>query len=144
MKSATLKKRWVMFLSLLTATLVLGGCFHGKNHPRSGEMMFEYIAWKLDLSEEQQALLDDVHQEMQAIREQQQEQRKQDREAVINLVMADTLDTGAAMALLQQKQTTLMAKAPGVLEKIAALHATLTPEQKNIIIEKLNKMHQHH
>lgn len=139
-----LTKRWFMILAIVAGSLSLSGCFNDKPHHKGGEMMFEYIAWKLDLSDEQQALLDDVRQEMKMIREQHREQRAQDKDTVIALINADTLDTATAMTLLQKKQAMIAANAPSVLEKLAAFHATLTPEQKATIIEKLNKMERHH
>lgn len=138
-----IKKRTLMVVMVLAATLGLSGCFNGKPHPK-GEMMFEYIAWKLDLSDQQQNLLDEVRQELKKIHQQEAEQRAKDKESVVALINAETLDTDAAMTLLQNKQQTMSRHAPAVLEKVAAFHATLTPEQKEIIIKKLNKMERYH
>ena len=140
----TIGKRWLMVLALVAASLSLTGCFNDKSHHKGGEMMFEYIAWKLDLSDEQQVLLDEVRQEMKKIHQQHREQRAQDKDTVIALINADTLDTTTAMTLLQKKQAMIAANAPAVLDKIAAFHATLTPQQKAIVIEKLNKMDRYH
>lgn len=144
MSLTTQGKRWIGFIAVLLGSLSLAGCFHGKGHHRGGEMMFEYAAWKLDLSEEQQALLEDVRTEMKKIREQNHEQRQQGKAELIGLIEADTLDTSAAMNLFNKRQAIIATHAPQVLDKIAAFHATLTPEQKEIIIEKLNKMDKYH
>ena len=143
MKLFDFNKRWFGLIALLVGSLSLAGCFHDRPH-RGGDMMFDYLSWKLDLNEEQQELLNDIRAEIESIREQTREQRAQDKLTAITLIQADTLDTNAAMVLLNKKQDTINAHAPAVLEKVAALHATLSPEQKTVIIEKLNKMGHHH
>ncbi|MCG8669498.1 MAG: Spy/CpxP family protein refolding chaperone [Pseudomonadales bacterium] len=144
MTISSLKKRWIAIIAVVIGSLSLAGCFHGKSHHRGGEMMFEYVAWKLDLNDEQQALMDDVKAELKKARKDMHEQRKQDKQAVIALIEAETLDTEAAMSIFNKKQAAINEHAPAVLEKIAALHATLTPEQKAKVIAKLNSMGKHH
>ena len=143
MNLSDLNKRWIGFIAIILGSLSLAGCFHDRPH-KGGDMMFDYLSWKLDLNEEQQGLLEEIRTEMDTIREQTREQRAEDKATAIALIKADTLDTTAAMALLNKKQDTINTHAPSVLEKVAALHATLSAEQKNIIIEKLNKMRHHH
>lgn len=144
MTDKLLSKRWLGFFVLLIGSLTLGGCFHGKPHHKHGDMMFEYVAWKLDLTEQQQVLLDDIRNEMKEIRKEHKAQRQQDKATIIGLIQADTLDTTAALSMLQQKQAIMNQYAPQVLQKVAALHATLTPEQKQTIIERINEMGQRH
>lgn len=139
MSLSTIKKRWIVLFTVIIGSLSLGGCFHGKGHHK-GEMMFEYLSWKLDFSDEQQVLLEDVKTEMMKARQSMKEQRKQDKASFIALINNETLDTEAAMALFDKKHQAIEAHAPAVLEKVAVLHATLTPEQKEKIVEKIEHM----
>lgn len=148
MKITANPKSWIAFVTLVIASLSLAGCFHGKSH-HGGEKMFEYLSWKLDLNDEQQLLLDEVQAELKKARQETREQRQQDKAALIALIESDTLDTQEALALFNRKQATMNTYAPAMLDKLAALHATLNPEQKATIIERINTMskrygHKHH
>ena len=143
MKKTGLPKLWLTIIMLFFSSFALAGCFHDKHH-RGGDMMFEYLSWKLDLNEQQQTMLDDIKSEMRKIHEQTKTEKQQDKASAVALIEAETLDTNAVMTLINKKQNTINTHAPGIVEKLAALHATLTPEQKAIIVDKINNMGPHH
>lgn len=142
MRKHPLIKRWIALFTIALGSIGLAGCFPGGGHHK-GEAMFEMIAWKLDFNDEQQAKLEDIKAEMKRIRGEMKSQRESDKASLITLIQNETFDTTAAAQLVAQKQIAITQYTPSVLEKIAALHATLTPEQKAKIIARIEEGPKH-
>lgn len=142
MRKHTLIKRWIALFTIALGSIGLAGCFQGGGHHK-GEAMFDMIAWKLDFNDAQQAKLEDIKAEMKRIRGEMKAQRENDKASLIALIENETFDTAAAAQLVTQKQMAITQYTPSVLEKIAALHATLSPEQKAKIIAKIEEGPRH-
>ncbi len=134
-----MKKRTIASLAIISTLVVfLTGCFANSPEERAG-WITDRIAYKLDLTDEQQEKLQAVKNEILKNREAMHQDRLQHLQQVKALVTADTLDTIAIKELIQAKVNRVKSLSDPVLEKLVAFHASLTPEQKQQIADFLEK-----
>ena len=128
--------RPVKFVLVLLAGGVLATACKPHDGPHGG-MMFDVIAHRLDLSSAQEEKLLAIKDEMKRLRKESMAEKQSHKQVVINMITADTLDQQQVLDLFQQHQKQITAAAPSVVEKIATFHATLTPEQKEKIVNRI-------
>lgn len=132
-------------LKLIAATVVLGllaACsgHHGGEH--RGGMMFDMIAYKLDFSDEQEALLGQIRSEVQLIRSETQSQRDGQRAEFITLFKAPRLDLDKLNSMMDNHKQHREEFAPRVMPLVVELHASLTDAQKDKVLGYMEKWHQ--
>ncbi|MBL4703453.1 MAG: periplasmic heavy metal sensor [Flavobacteriales bacterium] len=141
-----INKRFSKKVALLLAVIITGGLLTAckPHHGGPGGMMFDIMAYKLDLSDSQEEKLFAIGDEMKRIHEEHQADREVLKRTLIELVNDDEIDQQQVMGLLQEHQDRMTSAAPGVLEKIVDFHATLNSEQKAKIVEKIESHKGHH
>ncbi len=129
----------------LLAIIVGGGLMMGCH--RSPEDRIEHIssriASKLDFNEQQKGLLKEITEEMKKDFAEEKSIRMGKFSEAKNLLLADALDTVKVKSLIKERQARMDQKVDKYLDKVSALHRTLTPEQKKEIIEKAEKFQKH-
>ena len=128
--------RPIKFVLVLLAGGVLATACKPHDGPHGG-MMFDVIAHRLDLSDTQEEKLLAIKDEMKRLRKEAMAEKQSHKQIVIDMITADTLDQQQVLDLFQQHQDKLRAAAPSVVEKIANFHATLTSEQKEKIVKRI-------
>lgn len=140
MSTLVTKKRVVTFIIILFAITGLTACKDGaRDKDKHMGMFFDYMAYKLDFTPEQERILDRIQTQVKTIKAESREQRAASKQAFVALIEADELDTDQLQSMMDNHQQRMEQHAPKIMPLLAELHATLTPEQKSKIIERLNK-----
>lgn len=103
----------------------------------------ETIAYKLDFNDQQKALLADIVGEMKKDFAEEKALRQSMKGDLKSMILADDIDKEKVKTLIKERQARMDSKVDKYLDKVAALHKTLTPEQKKEIVEKIEKMQRH-
>lgn len=126
----------------MVAVLVAGGLMTGCK--RSPDEKIEKIGSKissyLDFSEQQDQILKEITAELKTDFATERAYRKSMATEVETLLMAENLDTSRVKQIIEERNARMNQKVDKYLTKVAALHKTLTPEQKKEILEKLQKL----
>ena len=144
MKRAT---KWtITLLGSLALITGLSGCnrghwgFHHHNDPvKKAEWIKEEIDDHLDLTDPQKQQLDQLADTLLTIHLERKESRKQHREQAKALIAAPTLDQTIVLGMVQEHTDYVDLKAPEVIAAIARFTDTLNQEQRNEILEKMDK-----
>lgn len=141
MKSTAINQsaKWLAALLIVGA---LAACSGHRGSEFRMEKMFDFVAYKLDFTDQQELMLDDIQREITLIREQSSELRKQQHDQMIALFQADELDVVAIEQLIHQRHNTMKEHMPRVMPLVKQLHATLSLEQKQKVVEFVNRHHQ--
>ncbi len=129
----------------LVAVLVAGGLLTSCN--RSPEEKIEKFSDKissyLDFTENQDRILKEIASEAKKDYAAEREFRETIASEMEALLMAENLDTSRVKQIIEERSTRMNQKVDKYLTKVAALHKTLTPEQKKEILEKFKKLQKH-
>ena len=104
-----------------------------------GERMLERVAERLELDDNQRAALETLSGEIRETRELMRGGDGDVREELQGLLVADTLDQGAALALIQARTAAMDAQAPELVAAAAVFLDGLDAEQKAEVTEFLDK-----
>jgi uncharacterized membrane protein len=131
--------RPMKFIAVILLISALAAC---QGHHRSEHnmgMMFDFIAYKLDFTEQQQTILADIQKQVNQIKEETKTHRQQQHEQMIAMFEAPRLDIERLEQLMNQRHDQMKVYAPRVLPLVEQLHATLSPEQKQDVLEFVSK-----
>lgn len=118
----------------------LGASCHrfGKPDPeRKAAFINGRISSKLDFNDEQEAKLKGVSDEVVALVKEFKALRDRDHDALVALVKEPELDQAKVLAAVKERREKIEARTPAIVAKLAALHKTLTPEQREEIVEMI-------
>lgn len=124
----------------LAGTLLLGltGCF--KHSPEEkAEWITDRVASKLELDETQKGKLVALKDEIMKARKDLQADRESSFDEVRTMVKSDVMNKDSIKALFDQKHQKMEQHADPVLDKLIDFHASLTVEQKQQIVEFMDK-----
>ncbi|MGI9295748.1 MAG: Spy/CpxP family protein refolding chaperone [Pseudomonadales bacterium] len=132
------RSRYKLSAALLMSGLLSAGLAYASDGLHA-QRLAGFVAYMLDFSDEQQAKLRDIQQELQSIRDETQAYRQRHREEARQMLQADTLDVERIQQLMEQHHRQAQKYAPRLLPLIAELHATLTQAQKDKIDRHIGK-----
>ena len=146
-------KKGVIMLRKLTIIAVVAligigstffvGCQH-RGHQRGAAFMMDYLAEALDLTEAQQAMANSYKDEILAkVKGKHSEKRKIHDELKAQLG-GDTIDTVRVKALVAEHRAGMDDVIDLIVDRVAELHATLSPEQREKLVSKLEKFEKRH
>lgn len=118
------------------------GCRHHTPEQRVAYVS-EKIASKLDFNDQQKALLKDITDEVAKDMKEARERKKASAEEIKSMISGDVLNKTRVKELMKERQAFIDSKMDKYIDKVAALHATLTAEQKKEILEKIEKFQNH-
>lgn len=139
------KHRIKRAIGLVFAIATIGaivGCKHAPPEAKI-EKISEKIASKLDFTEEQKALLAKITDDLKKDFAEERSLHQKNFGEIDQLLAADTLNTARIKELYLERQARMNSKLDVYLEKIAALHKSLTAKQKEEIKEKMDKFKDH-
>ncbi len=109
--------------------------------PRMPGQRFAMAVARLDLTEDQQALLDELKDDTRAEMEALRESHEGEMDGLKEQLLGDgAVDRAALHAMLDQHAADRLAAAHGFLDKVLDIQATLTPEQKAELKAMSDKM----
>ena len=130
---------------LVLSGILFGGCIRKRimcsTPEQRAEFIVDRISSSLDLSKEQVGKLNKIKEEILA----RIKSRPNDREAfhneLIGLVKSDKLDRNMIENFIGKREERMKELKPFLLDKLVEFHSILTPEQRNRIVEKLDKFY---
>ncbi len=128
-----------LIFGLLVAVLLpltLSGC---RNKEMTAERAMELTTDRLGLSDEQSRMISPIAEDLFAEKESLQEIRKTINDEILSQMKSETADAEKLEAVLTGSFEQLRAKLPKFANSFAKFHATLTPEQRAEIVEKMEK-----
>jgi Spy/CpxP family protein refolding chaperone len=136
----------VTALGMVGVTLSACGWRHHHQHDPAerAQWMSEKVTEELDLTEAQQVKLEAVKNALLDAHQ----QRRAKREAMLDQLIAEinkpALEESVLLNMADEHHRTMVDEvAPAVLPSLVAFHASLTAEQKQTIVEKLNHFREH-
>ena len=123
-------------LVVVTIPLTLVGCRNKEMNPRHAT---ELATDRLGLNEEQSQKIAPIAKDLFAEKESLEEIRQTISDEILSQMKSETADAEKLEAVLTGSFVQLRAKLPKFANSFAKFHATLTPEQREEIVEKLEK-----
>ena len=127
----------------ILAALVFNGCrSHSANH--KAEFMVDYIAETLDLSDAQRAQLDEIKEEFLAKAKEMHAKKEAMHTEFKAELLKDEIDQQRMKELMAQKREQMTEIMDLAVLRMAEFHKTLSVEQKEKLVAKLEWFHEKH
>ena len=146
-------KKGVIMLRTLTIIAVVAfigigsvffvGCQH-RGHQRGAAFMMDYMAEALDLTETQQAMANSYKDEILAKVKAKHSEKKKMHDELKAQLSSDTIDTVRVKALVTEHRAGMDDVIDLIVDRVAEFHATLSPEQREKLVSKLEKFEKRH
>ena len=129
---------------------MLTGC--GPHHPgkfffgspeKRADWIVKKIAGELKLDESQKAKLDSIKQDILAQRKKFRPEREQMHAAIKAQLLSEQIDEATLNQLFEKQHGKHSEMKKYFISKFAEFHAILTPAQRQLLLEKLEKFHNH-
>ncbi|MGD8963491.1 MAG: Spy/CpxP family protein refolding chaperone [Desulfobacterales bacterium] len=127
----------------ILAALVSNGCrSHSANH--KAEFMVDYIAETLDLSDAQRAQLDEIKEEFLAKAKDMHAKKEAMHAEFKAELLKEEIDQQRVKELIAQKREQMTEIMDLAVVRLAEFHKTLSTEQKEKLVAKLEWFHEKH
>ena len=127
----------------ISAILVFNGCrSHSANH--KAEFMVDYIAETLDLDDTQRAQLDEIKDEFLAKAKDMHAKKEAMHAEFKAELLKDEIDQQRVKDLMAQKREQMAEMMDLAVVRLAEFHKTLSTEQKEKLVAKLEWFHSKH
>ena len=115
--------------------------FQSKSPEEKAEWVVQKISGELDLDEAQEAKLNEIKTELLAKHKSFKGDKEQIWDELHTQLRSDKIDQEKVNSIFTEKEAQFSEMRAFAVTKFAEFHAVLTPEQKNTLVEKLDKMH---
>ncbi len=133
----------VLIAVLGVGSLVFVGCRH-PGHQRGAAFMMDYMAEALDLTEAQQTMANSYKDEILAKIKTKHSEKKEMHDELKRQLSGNTIDTVRVKTLIVEHRAGMDDVIDLVVDRIAEFHATLSPEQREKLVSKLEKFEKKH
>ncbi len=127
----------------ISAALIFTGCRSQSPHGKV-EFMVDYIAETLDLNDQQRAQLDDIKEEFLTKAGEMHSKKEAMRAELMAELRKEEIDQQRMKALISQKREQMAEMMDLAVVRLAEFHRTLTPDQKEKLVAKLEWFHNKH
>lgn len=124
--------------------LLFGGCRHGHDRGSHLDFAIDYLEEILDLNPGQKTQLDAIRQELLAQSETLRESRKKMHPLFKEQLGSERIDTAAVKEAIGEHRRQLDQMIELAIDRLTEFHATLSPEQRQKLVAKLEKMETWH
>ena len=135
----------ICLVSLAIGAILFSACRH-YGHEDRGKRFAAYLADELELTTDQKAVLDRVHQQCHSKREEMRSSRMQVMEDTIARFKGDRFDREFLIGQMEIVKPQMEEMATLFADGIAEFHSVLTPEQRGKLVAKIEdwkKMHRY-
>lgn len=145
-KAMNLRKIFIPFAIIASlGALVLTGCGRHHHDPEEkAEWVFHKISKKLDLTDEQKVKLDAVKAEIMQHHKNHRAEKKQMMNTLITEIQKPEIDQAVILDMVSKHKSHVDEVAPGVIAKFSEFHASLSTEQKQKLVKKIEKFKKYH
>ncbi len=119
------------------------GCNH-RGHGRGAAFMLDYMAEALDLNEDQQAMASSYKDEIMAKVKSMHSEKKQMHDEIKTQLAGESIDKQRVKALVAEHRAGMDEVIDLAVDRVADFHATLSPEQRTKLVNKLEKFEKRH
>ena len=127
----------------ISGALIFTGC-RSHSHQGKAEFMIDYIAETLDLTDEQRAQLDGIKEEFIAKAKEMHAQKEAMHDAFVAELRKEEIDQQRLKDLISQKRAQMDEIIDMEVVRLAAFHSTLSPEQREKLVAKLEYFRKKH
>jgi Spy/CpxP family protein refolding chaperone len=133
----------VLICVFISAALIFTGC---RSHSPEGkaEFMVDYIAETLDLNDGQKAQLDEIKDEFLAKAKEMHAKKEAMHDEFIAELRKEEIDQQRMQELISQKKEQMAEIMDLAVVRLAEFHRTLTPDQREKLVAKLEYFREKH
>ena len=129
--------------SLISSLVIFSGCRrHG--HAHKAEFMVDYINETLDLNEGQKEQLNQIKDELMEKAEKMHANKESMREEIVIQLRSEEIDKVRVRELIAEHRVQMDDIIDLLVERLAEFHKTLTPEQKDKLVAKIETFRKWH
>ena len=132
-----------LVIGLLLGVGLFSGC-RNHGHGRGAEFAVDYVTDVLDLTDEQQAHLNQIKEEMMEKREQMHASKAKHYDEIINQLGSEEIDQERVKIIIAEHRAQMDEMIDLAVARIAEFHRTLTPEQKAKLVKKIESFKKYH
>jgi len=133
----------LMIGMLISGGAMFSGC-RRHSHAHKAEFVVDYISETLDLNESQQAQLDQIKDELMAKAQQMHADKESMHGESVAQLRSEEIDQERVKALIAAHRAKMDEIIDLVVVRLAEFHKTLTPEQKEKLIAKIETFKKWH
>ena len=128
---------------LISGVAFFTGC-RRNSHAHKAEFIVDYISETLDLNESQQAQLNQIKDELMAKARQIHADKESIREELVAQLRSEEIDQVSVKAVIAEHRAQMDEIIDLMVVRLAEFHKTLTPEQKEKLIAKIETFKKWH
>ena len=128
---------------LISGVSLFSGC-RRHSHGHKAEFMVDYISETLGLSENQQAQLNQIKDQVMTKARQMHADNESMREELIAQLRSEEIDEVRVKAVIAEHRAQMDEVVDLVVDRLAEFHRTLTPEQKEKLVAKIETFKKWH
>lgn len=140
-------KKKTIYISLIAVPIIglltLAGCRH-PGHQKGALFMMDYLTEVMDLTDEQQAQLDEIQDELMTKAKDMRAEHKNMHAMIVAQLKSDSINKEQLKADIANHRAQMDDLIDLAIERLAEFHQTLTPEQKDKLVNKIEKFHKWH
>ncbi len=138
------KGLYVLLIGILISSLGLfAGCRRG-SHAHKAEFMVDYISETLDLSESQKEQLNQIKEELMEKAQQMRANKESMHEELVTQLRSEEIDQALVKAKIAEHRAQMDEIIDLIVVRLAEFHKTLTPEQKDKLVAKIETFKKWH
>ncbi len=138
------KGHYILLIGFLVASLgFFSGC-RRHSHAHKAEFMVDYISETLDLNEGQQEQLNQVKVEVMEKARQMHADKASMREELVDQLRREEIDKERVKALVAEHRAKMDEIVDLLVDRLAEFHKTLTPEQREKLVAKIETFKKWH
>jgi Spy/CpxP family protein refolding chaperone len=140
-------KKKTLYISLIAVPIIglltLTGCRH-PGHQKGVLFMMDYLTEVMDLTDVQQQQLDEIQDELMAKAEDMRAEHKNMHATFVAQLKNESINKEQLKADIAEHRVQMDDFIDLAIERLAEFHQTLTPEQKDKLVNKIEKFHKWH
>ena len=133
----------VLMVSLIFGVGLFSGC-RNHGHGRGAEFAVDYVTEVLDLTDEQQAHLNQIKAEFMEKRDQMRANKAKHHDEIIALLGSEEIDQERVRVIIAEHRVQMDEMIDLAVVRISEFHRTLTPEQKAKLVKKVESFSKYH
>ncbi len=133
----------LMIGMLISGVAMFSGC-RRHSHDHKAEFMVDYISETLDLNESQQVQLDQIKDDLMAKARQMHADKESMHGELVAQLRSEEIDQVRVMAVIAEHRAQMDEIVDLIVDRLAEFHKTLTPEQKEKLVSKIETFKKWH
>jgi Spy/CpxP family protein refolding chaperone len=138
------KGLYILLIGMLVSGAALFSGCRRHSHGHKAEFMVDYISEALDLNESQQAQLDQIKDELMAKAKGMHADKESLHEELVTQLRSEEIDQVRVKAVIAEHREKIDEIIDLIVVRLAEFHKTLTPEQKEKLIAKIETFKKWH